>query len=127
MPPEVTTAASSKLLDYGVLGAVCVLLIVALIWAVTRWQKATDERTALTERYADKIEALTEKYSALVVRVEAGLTTSTSGMRALETSISQFNTQVQVAMAASRAARTATPGAFPAVRERDREPGSGSR
>ena len=61
------------------------------------------------------------------MRVEAGLTTSTSGMRALETSISQFNTQVQVAMAASRAARTATPGAFPAVRERDREPGSGSR
>ena len=39
----------------------------------------------------------------------------------------KFNTQVQVAMAASRAARTATPGAFPAVRERDREPGSGSR
>jgi hypothetical protein len=124
MPPEAATQASSKLLDYGVLGAVCVLLIVALVWAVRGWLKAVDDKTAITEKYATRLEGLVEKYSATVARVEGGLTTSTSGMRALEANIGQFNTSVQVAMA-SRASRTATPAAFPAVRDRDREPGRG--
>lgn len=124
MPPEAATAASSKLLDQGILGAILVLALAALVFAVRGWLKAVDDKTALAEKYSTKMEAMVEKYSALVTRVEGGLTTSTNGMRALETNIGQFNTSVQVAMA-SRASRTATPGAFPAVGGRDREPGRG--
>lgn len=123
MPPEAATAAS-KLLDQGILGALLVLALGALVFAVRGWLKAVDDKTALAVKYSDKMESMVEKYSALVARVEGGLTTSTNGMRALETNIGQFNTSVQVAMA-SRASRTATPGTFPAVRDRDREPSRG--
>lgn len=72
MPEDIVSGAGKSILDVGVIGAVCILLIVALAWVVRTWrldvaavrQELQDERKAHLETREAWLEDVKE-YAAI--------------------------------------------------------------
>ena len=48
--------ATSELFQYGLLGAICILLIVGIVWILTLYKHSIDERNAMYEKKFREIE-----------------------------------------------------------------------
>ena len=48
--------ATSELFQYGLLGAICILLIVGIVWILTLYKHSIDERNAIYEEKFREIE-----------------------------------------------------------------------
>ena len=48
--------ATSELFQYGLLGAICILLIVGIVWILTLYKHSIDERNAMYEEKFREIE-----------------------------------------------------------------------
>lgn len=73
-PPTETTAQPIKgayeyLLTQGVLGVMCVLLIVALIWSVKNLLKSKDDRVQDQAKYADALKGFNEAVRDLTIEM----------------------------------------------------------
>lgn len=55
-------SAFEKLFDRGVLGVICVLLCLALAWAVRRWNEANEARVKEGKEMAQTVIALTNSF-----------------------------------------------------------------
>lgn len=54
---EVLQQATTELFQYGVLGTICILLIIGIVWLLTIYKHSNDERNAM---YEDKLKELEE-------------------------------------------------------------------
>lgn len=53
---EMLGKATSELFQYGLLGAICILLIVGIVWILTLYKHSIDERNAMYEEKFREIE-----------------------------------------------------------------------
>ena len=53
---EMLGKATSELFQYGLLGAICILLIVGIVWILTLYKHSIDERNAMYEKKFREIE-----------------------------------------------------------------------
>ena len=53
---EILGQASTQLLQYGVLGVICILLVVGIVWLVLDQRKLTNERNAFYDEKLREIE-----------------------------------------------------------------------
>ena len=53
---EILEQASTQLLQYGVLGIICILLVVGIVWLVLDQRKLTNERNAFYDEKLREIE-----------------------------------------------------------------------
>lgn len=53
---EMLGKATSELFQYGLLGAICILLIVGIVWILTLYKHSIDERNAIYEEKFREIE-----------------------------------------------------------------------
>ncbi len=67
--PEHVTSAYEYLLTQGVLGVMCVLLIVALVWTVKGLLKAKDDRLGDQSQYADALKDINGAVKDLTVEM----------------------------------------------------------
>lgn len=74
---ENITSIEERLIEYGVLGLVCLILIVALVYVYVSHQKFMEERQKATEDRMDKIEANQRETNETFNRVVEVFTTTT--------------------------------------------------
>jgi len=68
-PEEIkpVTSAYEYLLTQGVLGVLCVLLIIALVWTIKNLLKAKDDRVSDQEKYAAALHGVNEAVKELTI------------------------------------------------------------
>lgn len=89
-PDPIQTAGAGGLGDLakqGILGTICVLLIVALIWVTRNWKGAMEARIADAKGFADALKSVNEAGTKLTVE-----TNRTND--ALKTSFNDLKTEV---------------------------------
>lgn len=106
MPPkENVKTAYDLFLDKGLVGAVALLAIAALIWAVTRLLKSKDDRIKDHGVFAAALTKINEAVTALTVEVNKSATASvaeagrnslvlSSSVQNLEKSIQSLDTEI---------------------------------
>jgi len=93
MPPKEKTVltAYEQFLEKGIVGAVAVLAIAALIWAIVKLLQSKDERIKDQSLFADAMKKTNEAVAALTVEVNktatAGLAEACRTSTALGTSV----------------------------------------
>lgn len=95
---ENITSIEERLIEYGVLGLVCLILIVALVYVYVSHQKFMEERQKATEDRMDKIEANQRETNETFNRVVEVFTTTTKnfeGQVALLNDMKMQNEKVQ--------------------------------
>ena len=53
--------------EYGVLGIICVLLIVALVWVVKRWQAAMQDKVDMAKGFASDLKESNDAQTNLII------------------------------------------------------------
>lgn len=95
---ENIASIEERLIEYGVLGLVCLILIVALVYVYVSHQKFMEERQKATEDRMDKIEANQRETNETFNRVVEVFTTTTKnfeGQVALLNDMKMQNEKVQ--------------------------------
>jgi len=87
-----------RLLDYGVLGIICIILIIAIVCLYTRQQKFMEERQEAMEARMDKIELNqreTNETFSRVVEIFTATTKNFEGQNSLLNDMKMQNEKVQ--------------------------------
>jgi|SRR5688572_13001521 len=94
MPPKEKTVltAYEQFLEKGIVGAVAVLAIAALIWAIVKLLQSKDERIKDQSLFADAMKKTNEAVAALTVEVNK---TATAGLAEASRTSTALGTSVQ--------------------------------
>jgi len=73
LPDGPVTNAGNSLLQYGAVGAMCVLLIIAIVWLVVKWNKANELRIKDQKEAASTFREMAQASANLVVELKEAL------------------------------------------------------
>lgn len=73
LPDGPVTNAANTLLQTGVLGSMCVLLIIGIVWLVLRWNKTNELRVKDQKEASATIREMTEAHAELVTSIKEAL------------------------------------------------------
>jgi len=84
-------SGTSKLLEYGVLGLACFLLIGALVWAINNWKKSMEARVSDAQGWGNALKEVNDAGANLVVESNRTNDATKLVLEALKTKIERHD------------------------------------
>jgi hypothetical protein len=124
-PDPIHTSGAGGLADLakqGILGTICVLLIVALVWVTRNWKGAMEARIADAKGYADALKGTNEGSADLTIETNRMMDALKAAFGELKTEVSNRKEQLQFVLASVEGLKTEQ-GKFIAVAQAKLEGG----